>query len=681
MKFWQRVLRGRERLASGREHPVRGMEPFCRAGNSASWKRAWQAVCGACRKLLALQQVRVGSRRLRLIEKVALGEKQFVALLEIDGVRFLASSRGGMTPMPSSDPYVPLQTAPVAQAMQSVPLLGELDSCVSAAGATVHAGAQTAQQGSDGPDTFALPAKKRTRSAAQRVQVLREMTARAEVAAASSDPAPPGKKQPQRPRKSKATAAQALGAGKKRAPRTRKGAPAVEPALRGEKQPQRPRKSKAAPALGAEKKKRAPRTRKRAPAVVAAEAAGGSTPVPATKLAAVPPKPQPRRPGVAGKQGEAASASPAQIDEPQQAAAANGGTMPGAMLGRMPGATLDEEDISAENNFAALLEIRMLAEEVFGQVDRGGETPEGRPPAPARPEHTPRRPMRGESGLSRLRRRFVVLPCLLAMFLLLQGAAHAQGPRLPSPVLQAGLALRPPVPAGMALALLAPAPLAPAGSGDIRISGLGGSSASWGIVVLLTLLTLIPSLLMCMTPFARLLVVFHFLRQALGLQTTPSNQTLIGLSLILTFFLMQPVGEVIYRDAVLPVQAGKMTPLDGVVRAGEPVRHFMARFVREKDAALFLEIAKEPRPHSIEDLSFRVLLPAYILSELKSGFQIGAVLFLPFLIVDMVVASITTSVGMMQLPPVVISTPLKLLLFLMVDGWHLLISALMRSFN
>ena len=219
------------------------------------------------------------------------------------------------------------------------------------------------------------------------------------------------------------------------------------------------------------------------------------------------------------------------------------------------------------------------------------------------------------------------------------------------------------------------------GGSGLGGSGLGGSSASWSIVVLLTLITLIPSLLLCITPFARLLIVFHFLRQALGLQTTPSNQTLIGLSMILTFFLMQPVGAVIYRDSIVPVEAGTITPLDGVMRAGEPMRHFMAHYVREKDAALFLEIAKEPRPRSVNDLSFRVLLPAYILSELKAGFQIGTVLFLPFLIVDMVVASITTSIGMMQLPPVVISTPLKLLLFLMVDGWHLLIGALMRSFN
>ena len=216
---------------------------------------------------------------------------------------------------------------------------------------------------------------------------------------------------------------------------------------------------------------------------------------------------------------------------------------------------------------------------------------------------------------------------------------------------------------------------------ELRITGLGGGSAQWTIVILLTFLTLIPSILICMTPFARLLIVFHFLRQALGLQTTPSNQTLIGLSVIMTFFLMQPIGVTIYHDSVVPLQAGKITALDAVARAGIPMRQFMSHYVREKDVALFLEMAKEPRPASIDDVSFRVLLPAYILSELKAGFQIGAVLFLPFLVVDMVVASITTSVGMMQLPPVVISTPLKLLLFLMVDGWHLLIGALMRSFN
>ncbi|HEY1462918.1 MAG TPA: flagellar type III secretion system pore protein FliP [Terriglobales bacterium] len=216
---------------------------------------------------------------------------------------------------------------------------------------------------------------------------------------------------------------------------------------------------------------------------------------------------------------------------------------------------------------------------------------------------------------------------------------------------------------------------------EIRISGIGKGSVPWTIVVLLTFLTLIPSLLLCMTPFARLLIVFHFLRQALGLQTTPTNQTLIGLALVLTFFLMQPVGATVYTKSIEPLQEGHITAMQAIERSEAPMREFMLHYVRDKDVALFVDIAKEPRPQTPNDISLRVLLPAYILSELKVGFQIGAVLFLPFLVIDMIVASVSTSVGMLQLPPVVISTPLKLLLFVMVDGWHLLIGSLMRSFN
>jgi len=216
---------------------------------------------------------------------------------------------------------------------------------------------------------------------------------------------------------------------------------------------------------------------------------------------------------------------------------------------------------------------------------------------------------------------------------------------------------------------------------EIRIKGMGNGSASWTIVVLLTFLTLIPSLLLCMTPFARLLVVFHFLRQALGLQTTPTNQTLIGLALVLTFFLMQPLGATLYQTSVLPLQEGHISAMQALETGSIPVRKFMLHYVRDKDVALFVELSKEPRPRTPDDLSLRVVAPAYILSELRMGFQIGTVLFLPFLVIDMVVASISTSVGMLQLPPVVISTPLKLLLFVMVDGWNLLIGSLMRSFN
>ncbi len=218
------------------------------------------------------------------------------------------------------------------------------------------------------------------------------------------------------------------------------------------------------------------------------------------------------------------------------------------------------------------------------------------------------------------------------------------------------------------------------GGGTLQVPGMNGSGVPWTIVLLLTLLTILPALLLSMTPLVRLLVIFHFLRQALGTQSAPTNQTLVGLSLVLTYFLMQPVGAAIYQQAMVPLENNQITAWEALDRGSEPVRHFMLKFVREKDAALFVELAKLPPPRSPEDLPMRVVAPAYILSELKVGFQIGAVLFLPFLVIDLVVASITTSVGMLQLPPVVISTPIKILLFVMVDGWNLLVGSLMKSF-
>lgn len=203
----------------------------------------------------------------------------------------------------------------------------------------------------------------------------------------------------------------------------------------------------------------------------------------------------------------------------------------------------------------------------------------------------------------------------------------------------------------------------------------------WNIVFLLTLLSLLPALLLAMTPLVRLLVIFHFLRQALGTQTVPTNQTLIGLSMVLTYFLMQPVGAAMYQQAFVPLEKNQITVWEAVDLGSEPLRLFMLRFVREKDAALFVGLAKLPPPRSPNELPMRVVAPAYILSELKVAFQIGAVLFLPFLVIDLVVASITTSMGMLQLPPVVISTPIKILLFVMVDGWNLLIGSLMKSFG
>jgi flagellar biosynthesis protein FliP len=208
----------------------------------------------------------------------------------------------------------------------------------------------------------------------------------------------------------------------------------------------------------------------------------------------------------------------------------------------------------------------------------------------------------------------------------------------------------------------------------------GTKSVPWAIVFGLTLLTLLPALLLSMTPMVRLLVVFHFLRQALGTQTAPSNQILMGLALMMTWFLMQPVLLEVEQTAVAPYSAGTITGERALDLGVTPVKRYMLRYAREKDLAVFASAGMAVRPNKREDLPIQVVVPAYILSELKAGFQIGAVLFLPFLLVDLVVASITTSIGMMQLPPVVISTPLKILLFVMVDGWSLLADQLIKSF-
>jgi flagellar biosynthetic protein FliP len=207
-----------------------------------------------------------------------------------------------------------------------------------------------------------------------------------------------------------------------------------------------------------------------------------------------------------------------------------------------------------------------------------------------------------------------------------------------------------------------------------------GRSVPWSIVFGLTLLTLLPALLLSITPMVRLLVVFHFLRQALGTQTAPSNQVLMGLALMMTWFLMQPVLQKVEQIAIVPYQAGAISGMEAMDRGIVPVKQYMLRYAREKDLDVFAAAGMSMRPLSREDLPIQVVVPAYILSELKAGFQIGAVLFLPFLLVDLVVASVTTSVGMMQLPPVVISTPLKILLFVMVDGWNLLAHQLIKSF-
>jgi flagellar biosynthetic protein FliP len=229
-----------------------------------------------------------------------------------------------------------------------------------------------------------------------------------------------------------------------------------------------------------------------------------------------------------------------------------------------------------------------------------------------------------------------------------------------------------------------PAPAAPAllppSTPSIADALKSTQSSPWAIVVGLTLLTLLPGLLLAMTPMVRLLVVFHFLRQALGTQTAPSNPILMGLSLMMTWFLMAPVLTQVQNQAVTPYQQGSITGEEAIARGSVPVKTYMLRYAREKDLAVFAAAGMATRPETREQLPFQVVVPAYILSELKAGFQIGAVLFLPFLLVDLVVASVTTSIGMLQLPPVVISTPVKILLFVMVDGWNLLADKLLHSF-
>jgi flagellar biosynthetic protein FliP len=200
------------------------------------------------------------------------------------------------------------------------------------------------------------------------------------------------------------------------------------------------------------------------------------------------------------------------------------------------------------------------------------------------------------------------------------------------------------------------------------------------IVILLTLLTLLPAAVMSVTPFLRIVVVLHFLRQALGTQSTPSNQVLLGLALFLTILVMQPVAADMYHQGWEPMESGKLSASAAFDQGVQPLRTFLMRFAREKDIRLFVEMTHAPAPRTPADLELRVLIPAYIISELKAGFQIGAMLYLPFLVIDIVIASVTLSVGMMQLPPVMLSAPFKILLFVLVDGWNLVIGSLMKGF-
>jgi flagellar biosynthesis protein FliP len=223
-----------------------------------------------------------------------------------------------------------------------------------------------------------------------------------------------------------------------------------------------------------------------------------------------------------------------------------------------------------------------------------------------------------------------------------------------------------------------PVPALKIGFGEAK--NPGEVSALVQILFLLTVLSLAPAILIMMTSFTRLAVVFSFLRHAIGTQQMPPNQILIGLSLFLTFFIMTPVWQTVRETAWDPYMKKSISQEQALEAAAKPVRAFMFKQTREKDLALFVNLAKIAKPKNTEDIPTMVLVPAFMISELKTAFQIGFVLFLPFLVIDLVVSSILLSMGMMMLPPVMISLPFKVLLFVLVDGWHLIVGSLVKSF-
>lgn len=209
----------------------------------------------------------------------------------------------------------------------------------------------------------------------------------------------------------------------------------------------------------------------------------------------------------------------------------------------------------------------------------------------------------------------------------------------------------------------------------------GEQVQSLQILLLLTALTLVPAILILMSGFTRIIVVLSFVRSSLGTQNTPPNQVLIGLALFLTAFVMAPTLRQVQKQAIDPYLAGELTQPQAIMAAMGPMKSFMLRQTREKDLALMLELAGEPAPAGPEDLSALVLVPAFAISELKTAFQMGFILFLPFLVIDLVVASGLMSMGMMMVPPALVSLPFKVLIFVLVDGWHLLVQSLATSFR
>lgn len=215
--------------------------------------------------------------------------------------------------------------------------------------------------------------------------------------------------------------------------------------------------------------------------------------------------------------------------------------------------------------------------------------------------------------------------------------------------------------------------------------GDGGGAPGPAIVIqilaLLTLISLAPAFLIMVTSFTRIIIVLAFLRQAMGTQQVPPNQILISIALFLTIFVMAPVWSAVHQEALKPLMAEEITVEEAWDRGIGPIRHFMLRQIREKDLALFVRLAELPEPKSADDIPTHLVVPSFMLSEIRIAFQIGFLIYVPFLIIDMVVASVLMSMGMMLLPPIVISLPFKLILFVLADGWYLLVGSMVKSFQ
>ncbi|MFO0707431.1 MAG: flagellar type III secretion system pore protein FliP [Nitrospira sp.] len=221
----------------------------------------------------------------------------------------------------------------------------------------------------------------------------------------------------------------------------------------------------------------------------------------------------------------------------------------------------------------------------------------------------------------------------------------------------------------------------PSVSIDLGSDGPKQTAVVIQILILLTVLSLAPAFFIMVTSFTRIVIVLSFLRQALGTQSVPPNQVLLALALFLTMFIMAPVGQHVYSQSLEPLIAERISYEEAWQKGIEPVREFMLRQIRDKDLELFITLSKLPKPERVEQVPTHVVIPAFILSELRVAFQIGFLIYIPFLIVDMVVASVLMSMGMMLLPPVVISLPFKLILFVLADGWYLVVGSMVRSFQ